>query len=45
MQGKPERWRLLERPRHRFEGNIKAGFKEIGYVWAGFIWLMIRTYH
>jgi hypothetical protein len=31
--GKPEGWRSLERPRHRWEGNIKINLREIG--WGG----------
>jgi hypothetical protein len=30
LVGKPEGKRLLRRPRHRWEGNIKINIKELG---------------
>jgi hypothetical protein len=30
LVGKPERKRLLERPRHRWEDNIKTDLQEVG---------------
>jgi hypothetical protein len=42
--GKPEEKRPPERPRHRWEGNIKMGLKKFdGMVWTRFIWLRIGT--
>jgi hypothetical protein len=36
--------RLLVRPRHRTEDNIKMHLKEISVrVWTGFIWLRIGS--
>jgi hypothetical protein len=35
--GKPEGKRPLERPRHRWEDNIKMDFREIG--WGGMDWI------
>jgi hypothetical protein len=35
--GKPEGNRLLGRPRHRWEDNIKMGLREIG--WDGVDWI------
>jgi hypothetical protein len=41
--GKPKGKRLLERPRHRWENNIKMDRKwEMG-AWTGSIWLRIGT--
>jgi hypothetical protein len=31
LAGKPERRRLLERPRHRWEDNIKIDLREVGW--------------
>jgi hypothetical protein len=39
--GKPEGKRLLQRPRHRWENNIKMDMGEIEWVWTGFMWLRI----
>jgi hypothetical protein len=36
---KPERERSLERPRHRYEDNIKVDLKEILYKRVGWIHL------
>jgi hypothetical protein len=38
--GKHEGKRLCERPRHRWESNIKMDFQKIGWG-LGFIWLRI----
>jgi hypothetical protein len=35
--GKPEGKRPLERPRHRWEGNIKIDLRELG--WGGMDWI------
>jgi hypothetical protein len=35
--GKPERKRPLERPRHRWQGNIKINLREIG--WGDTDWI------
>jgi hypothetical protein len=36
--------RPLERPRHRWEDNIKMYLKEVGWgAWTGLIWLRIGT--
>jgi hypothetical protein len=37
LVGKPEGKRQLERPRHRWEDNIKLDFREIG--WGGMDWI------
>jgi hypothetical protein len=37
LMGKPEGTGLLERPRHRWEDNIKMDLKEIG--WEGVGWI------
>jgi hypothetical protein len=44
LVGKPERTRPRWRPRHRWEGNIKMGFRkwDVG-VWTGSMWLRIGT--
>jgi hypothetical protein len=40
----PERRRLPERPRHRWEDNIKMNLQEVGCgVWTGLSWLRIGT--
>jgi hypothetical protein len=42
--GKPERKRLLERHRRRWEANMRMDLREIGWeVWTGCIWLRKRT--
>jgi hypothetical protein len=42
--GEPERKRLLARPSHRLEGNIKPELQELGWgAWNGLIWLRIGT--
>jgi hypothetical protein len=39
LMGKPEKKRLLGRPRHRWEDVIRMTVGEIGWgVWCGFIW-------
>jgi hypothetical protein len=36
--------RPIGRPRHRWEDNIKTGFREIGLrIWTGLTWLRIGT--
>jgi len=41
---KPEGNRPLEKPRHRWEDNIKTDVLEVGWgAWTGLIWLRIRT--
>jgi hypothetical protein len=37
----PERRRALERPRRRWEDNIKTDLREVG--WMASIWLRIGT--
>jgi hypothetical protein len=42
--GKPEGKRLLRRPRHRWEDNIRMDLREIrSKVWAGCIWLRVGS--
>ena len=43
LMGKPERKRLLGRPRHRWEDNIKMDLREVGGVKTGWSWLRIGT--
>jgi hypothetical protein len=44
LVGKPEGRRLLGRPNHRSEGNIKMDLQEVGWgAWTGLIWLRIGT--
>ena len=31
LVGKPEGWRSLGRPRHRWEDNIKMDFQQVGW--------------
>jgi len=41
---KPEGKRLLGRPRHRLEDNIKMDLQEVGWrAWSGLIWPRIGT--
>jgi hypothetical protein len=41
---KPEGKRQLERPRRRWEDNIKMDLREVGWgAWTGLIWLRIGT--
>jgi hypothetical protein len=43
LVGRPEGKRLLGRPRHRWEGNIKMGLRTWnGDVWTEFLWLRKR---
>ena len=35
---KSEKKRLLGRPRHTLEDNIKMSFQEMDWVWPGLIW-------
>jgi hypothetical protein len=37
LVGKPEGKRPLERPRHRWENNIKLDFRQVG--WYGMDWI------
>jgi len=44
LVGQSEGNRLLERPRHRWEDNIKKDLQDVGWAaWTGLIWLRIRT--
>ena len=44
FMGKPEGKRLLGRPRHKWENNIKIDLQEVGWeAWTGLIWLRIET--
>jgi hypothetical protein len=46
LVGKPEGKRPLERPRRRWEVNIKMDFQEVGvrgFVGTGWSWLRIGT--
>ena len=44
LVGKPERKIPLERPRHKWEDNIKMDLQEVGCgVWTGSSWLSIGT--
>jgi hypothetical protein len=44
LMGKPEERRSLERPRRRWEDNIKMDLREVGWgAWTGSIWLRIGT--
>jgi len=43
LVGKPEA-KILGRPRHRCEDNIKTDIQEVGWeAWTELIWLRIRT--
>jgi hypothetical protein len=45
LVGKPEGKRPLERPRCRWEDEIKMDLREIGWwVWSGFTWLRIGIF-
>jgi hypothetical protein len=43
FMGKPERKRLLGRPRRRWVDNIKVDFRQDDMVWIGFVWLRIGS--
>jgi hypothetical protein len=44
LVGRAEGRRPLERPRHRWEGNIKLDLQEVGWgTWTGLSWLRIGT--
>jgi hypothetical protein len=44
FDGKVQRKKPLERPRHRWEDGIKMDLREIGWgVWSGFTWLRVGT--
>jgi hypothetical protein len=45
LVGKPEGKRQLERPRHRWEDNIKMDLQEVVCgVWTGSSWLRIGAF-
>jgi hypothetical protein len=42
--GEPERKRLLDRPRHRYEDNVKIGLSEMGWeASTRMMWLKTGT--
>jgi hypothetical protein len=42
LVGKPEGRRILERPRNRWQDNIKIDLREVGWgPWTGSVWLRI----
>jgi hypothetical protein len=44
LVGKPEESSPVERPRRRWEVNIKVDLQEVGCgVWTGMSWLRIET--
>jgi len=44
LVGQPVGKRLIGRPRHRMEDNIKMDLQEVGWgAWIGMIWLRIGT--
>jgi hypothetical protein len=43
LVGNPEGKRLLQRPMHRWEYNIKVDLNGTGCVWTGFMWLRIGS--
>jgi hypothetical protein len=44
LVGRPEGRRTLERPRRRWEDNVKMDLQEVGWgAWTGLIWLRIGT--
>jgi len=44
LVGKPERKRLIGRPRLRYDDNIKMDLQEVGWrAWTGLMWLKIGT--
>jgi hypothetical protein len=44
LVGRPEGRRPLERPRHRWEDNIKMNLQKVGWgAWTGLIWLRTGT--
>jgi len=44
LVGKPKGKRLLGRPGHRWEDNIKKDLQEVGWgAWTGLIWLRRGT--
>jgi hypothetical protein len=44
LVGRSEGRRPLERPRRRWEDNIKMDLQEVGWgAWIGLIWLRIGT--
>jgi hypothetical protein len=44
LVGKPERKRLVGRPRRGWEDNIKMNLQEVGCgLWTGYCWVRIET--
>jgi len=43
LVGKPEGWRPLGRPRHRWVDNIRMDFQEVGCVYVNWIGLVQDT--
>jgi hypothetical protein len=44
LTGRPDGKRALERPKRRWEDNIKMDLKEVEWeAWIGLIWLSIGT--
>jgi hypothetical protein len=44
LVGRPKGRRPLERPRRRWEDNIKMDLQEVGWgAWTGLIWLRTGT--
>jgi hypothetical protein len=43
LVGKPDGKRPLERPKRRWENNIKMDVRYDGVVWIGLIWIRIGT--
>jgi hypothetical protein len=44
LVGRPDRKKLLGRPRHRWKDNIKMDLQEVGWEeWLGLLWLRIGT--
>jgi hypothetical protein len=40
LLGKPDQNKLLGRPRHKWEDNIKIELREIG--WSGIHWILVQ---
>jgi hypothetical protein len=45
LVGKPERKRLLGRPRRRWVHNIKTGLRELGWSGMDWIYLYLTQYY
>jgi hypothetical protein len=43
LVGRPEGKRPIERPRRRWEDDIKMDLQEVGWVWNGLAWLRTGT--